>query len=442
MKRQLNQSLIKWKNQPGRMPLLLRGARQVGKSFLVEDFGKTHFKYIININFELKPEYKSCFKTLDPAEIIKSLSLLTQTPIIPSETLLFFDEAQECPRCIESLRYFKEQKPELHVIAAGSLLEFVLNDENFHMPVGRIQSLYLKPLSFYEFLDAIGKASWCEYLQTVTLSDGVDEVMHNQLLRAVREYLILGGMPAVVQQFIESNNFQFCHELQAAILETYRNDFGKYAKSVNHKYLQTVFEKTPGLAGQVIKYTNISQDIQSRDLKKAIKLLTYAGVLQPVYLSQANGLPLNTTLNENRFKLLFLDTGLVQYTTHLGIDTLLSDDILLLNRGSLAEQFVGQELLSYKVPYERAELFYWEREKTSSKAEVDYITHVGSTIIPVEVKAGKTGRLKSLQQFLEEKKLNLGVRISQHPLAFERKILSLPLYMIAEFDRLVKTIES
>jgi predicted AAA+ superfamily ATPase len=438
MKRQLNQSLIKWKNQPGRMPLLLRGARQVGKTFLIESFGKQMFTKMVSINFELKPIYKTCFQSLDPVSIVNRINLLAHTNIQPGETLLFLDEIQECPEALESLRYFKEQMPELHVIAAGSLLEFVLNAPDFSMPVGRIQSLYLKPLSFYEYLAALGKETWCEYLQNVTLKDGVDQILHQELLHSLKEYLLLGGMPAVISHYAQHKDYAFCQELQAAILDTYRNDFGKYAKQTDFKYLQILFTKTPGLVGQTIKYASISQDVQSRDLKRAIQLLTCAGILHPVYASHATLLPLNAGQNENKFKLVFLDVGLVQYTTRLAAEILLKEDILLLNRGSLAEQFVGQELLCHMPAYERGELFYWQREKSSSTAEIDYVTHVDSHIIPIEVKAGKTGRLKSLQVFLQEKNALLGVRFSQNPLHYERNILSIPLYMISEMERLVR----
>ena len=438
MKRYLNQQLIKWKQQPGRLPLLLRGARQVGKTFLIEAFGKQMFANMLTINFELKPEYKSCFTTLDPTDIVNRLTLLSRTVIQPGETLLFLDEIQDCPEAIQALRYFKERMPDLHVIAAGSLLEFVLNAPDFKMPVGRIQSLYLKPLSFYEYLTALGKETWCDYLHSLTLTQSIDPVLHQQLLQNVKEYLLLGGMPAVVAHYAQHKDYAFCQELQAAILETYRSDFGKYAKKTDHKYLQLLFSKIPGLVGKTIKYASISQEVQARELKHAIQLLAYAGILHPIYACHASGLPLNAGQHENKFKLLFLDVGLMQYTARLSADIVLTEDILLLNRGSLAEQFVGQELVHIMPAYERSELFYWQREKISSTAEVDYVMPVGSRIIPIEVKAGKTGRLKSLQVFLQEKQTTLGVRISQNRLSYEKNILSIPLYMIAEMERLIQ----
>jgi len=338
------------------------------------------------------------------------------------------------------LRYFKEKMPELHVIAAGSLLEFTLNAPDFRMPVGRIQSLYLKPLSFYEYLAATGNDQWLNYLKNITLEEPFDELLHQKLMDRLKEYLLLGGMPAVLQSFLQHGSYQLCQEKQAALLETYRGDFGKYAKHTDHKYLQLLFAKAPGLIGQTIKYSSIDQNVQSRDLKRAIHLLTCAGIIHPVFSTQASGLPFSTTQRDNKFKLLFLDVGLVQYTTRLSADILLASDVLLLNRGMLAEQFVGQELLMMMPAYERADLYYWEREKVGSMAEVDYVINVGSTILPLEVKSGKTGRLKSIQVFLNEKNSPLGVRISQHPLSYERNILSLPLYMIAELKRFVKNI--
>lgn len=440
MNRDLMQSLLRWKDQSDRMPLLLRGARQVGKTYLIEWLGGQGFDNFININFEIQPEFKACFESLDPAKIINMISLLTSNSIIQGRTLLFLDEVQECPAAIQSLRYFKERMPELHIVAAGSLLEFVLNDTEFRMPVGRIQSLYLKPLSFYEYLDAIGHHNWREHLSQVTLETGIENVLHTQLLKSLKDYLLIGGMPAVIQSYLQHHDYQLCQEKQAAILDTYRSDFGKYAKQINHRYLQLIFSKAPGMVGKTIKYSHFSQDIQARELKPALQLLIHAGIVHPIYLTQASGLPLTTGQVESKFKLLFLDIGLMQYSSRLGADILLADDILLLNRGALAEQFVGQELLTIMRPYEQSELFYWERNKAGSTAEVDYISHAKTTIFPVEVKAGKTGRLRSLQVFLQEKKLEWGIRISQKELSLENNILSVPFYMIPEIDRLLLSI--
>lgn len=430
--------LLAWKETTDRLPLLVRGARQVGKSFLVEQFGREHFSSFVVINFEFERRYRTCFETLDPEKIILNLSLISGKTITPGETLLFLDEIQECPQAILALRYFKEKMPDLHVIAAGSLLEFTLNQAEFRMPVGRAQSLYLKPLSFYEFLLANDGKSLVTYLESIDITHAIDSSVHELLLEKCREYFVVGGMPAVVKQYIENKNGLQSQVLQGSLLEYYQKDFWKYQAKVKPDYLQTLFDKIPGLVSEHFKYRDIDANGLSRDIKPAVKCLMDAGLIYTVHATSASGLPFASTINERKFKLLFLDVGLVSHATHLDFQLMLTEPLLLLNRGALAEQFVGQELLAYGRTYEAQHLYYWEREKSSSEAEVDYVINIGANIIPLEVKAGKTGRLKSLHIFMQEKNAPLGIKVSQEPLAFDRGILSLPLYLLHELPRLVK----
>lgn len=436
MRRAQLAALLEWKSSPMRKPLIIRGARQVGKSYLVEMFGKEYFENIVIINFEFDRKYLKSFETLDPFHIVNSLSLSTGQAITPGKTLLFLDEIQECPNAILALRYFKELMPDQHVIAAGSLLEFTLNKAEFRMPVGRVQSLYLKPLSFQEYLSASGRTDLVEYLNTVSLITGIDQAIHESLLEIIREYLTIGGMPEVVHHYFRDRNLKQVQILQGSLLEFYRRDFGKY-DSVKPEYLQAIFDKAPGLIGQKFKYVKVDPEIQSRELKPALKALTDAGLIYPIYQTSGSGLPFSTTQQESKFKLLFLDVGLVNFTSGLQAEILLQKDLLLLNRGAIAEQFVGQELLAYAESYTQSQLYYWEREKRGSTAEVDYLTSVQQHIVPIEVKAGKTGTLKSLQLFLNERDLNLGVRISQQTFALEQRVLSIPLYMVGQLPRLI-----
>jgi len=437
MDRAISTQLVSWKQQVRHMPLLVRGARQVGKTFVIEDFGGKHFKDVVTLNFELNPEYQDCFGSLEPQKICNAIYLATGKAIKPTETLLFFDEIQACPKAISSLRYFKEQMPELHVIGAGSLLEFALNDEKLSIPVGRIQYLYMGPLSFHEFLTARGHHELTDFLATINVNDEVPNIVHDRLLKLVRDYMILGGMPAVIDEYNQSEDLSLCQNIQTVLLNTYRNDFGKYASKTNHKYLQKVFEKAPGLVGQQFKYVQIDPEFRSRDLKIAIENLKHAGLINIIYASKASGLPLNTFINEKKFKLNFVDVGLVCRATKLDAEIMMQDDILLVNRGAVAEQFVAQELIAYADPYEEKELFFWTREKHGSSSEVDFVINIDSQIVPIEVKAGKTGQLKSLHWFLDKKPSKIGIKISQKPLGFDGKILSIPLYMISELKRLV-----
>jgi len=391
MKREIEKDLLHWKNQPEHLPILLRGARQVGKSYVVEKFGREHFANTVVINFELQPELKTCFETLEPSDILQKISLLTHQKIQPGETLLFLDEIQDCPNAIRALRYFKEKVAKLHVIGAGSLLEFTLNDENFRMPVGRVQSLYLKPLSFKEYLLALGYDNWREYIEKVSLQDSFNEAMHHALLKQVRNYMGLGGMPSVIKTYISdssskqhvaSYDFNQCRIQQAILLNNYRQDFGKYAKHHQIKFLQRVFEKAPGMVGDHFKYSNVDPDMRSEQIKSALELLQQAGLLYYVYSTAASDIPLATLMNEKKFKVIFLDVGLVVYASRAETELLL-EDVVLVNRGAIAEQFVGQELLAYMPNYDEAKLYFWNRDKKSSLAEVDFIITVGSNIIPV-----------------------------------------------------------
>lgn len=445
MKRDIENELLLWKHQAVHLPILLRGARQVGKSYVVEKFGREHFNDLLIVNFELQPELCSCFETLDPYAILQKLSLLMHHKIEPGETLLFLDEIQDCPNAIRALRYFKEQLPALHVIGAGSLLEFTLNDADFRMPVGRVQSLYLKPLSFKEYLTALGYEDWREFLEQVDLEKTIPNVMHQKLLQQVRQYMSLGGMPSVIKDYIATNintdavqsyDFKPSRLQQAILLNSYRQDFGKYAKHSQIKYLQRVFEKAPNMVGDHFKYSKVDPDIRSVHIKSALELLDNAGLVHYIYSTAASGIPLLSLMNEKKFKILFLDIGLMVYANRIGAELLL-DDVILINRGALAEQFVGQELLAYAPRYEETKLYFWCREQKSSMAEVDFIVTVGSKIIPIEVKAGSTGHLKSLHLLMNEKNLELGVRVSQQPLGITEKILSVPIYMVSEIPRLV-----
>ena|SRR3990167_3010720 len=245
MERQIFAYLQQWKDRPSRMPLLVRGARQIGKTYVIEYFAKTEFDHYLMINFELNPEYNSCFSTLEPKQILERLEFISKKKLAHGKSLLFLDEIQECPQAIQALRYFKEKMPELHIIGAGSLLEFTLNEATFQMPVGRIEFLYMYPCNFMEFLKALDQEKLATHLEQATVDTGVDAVAHTQLLKYLKLFFVLGGMPAVIQAYIDGESLQRCQSIQAFLLNTYRNDFGKYASQVNQQHCRRIFEKTP-----------------------------------------------------------------------------------------------------------------------------------------------------------------------------------------------------
>lgn len=438
MKRTLKSELISWKNRKEHLPILLRGARQVGKSYLVEEFGHEYFENTVIIDFENRPELKAAFETREPKEIIAKLEISFRQFIQPGKTLLFLDEIQNCPEALSSLRYFKEKMPELHIIAAGSLLEFLLHDDNFSFPVGRVEFLYLHPLSFKEFLEAVAPFIADRIVQ-YTLQNPPSDFEHRELLKLVRQYVFVGGMPSAVKSFKESDSFLESQRVHSRILQAYESDFGKYAKHSQHKYLQMVFQKAPALVGQVLKYHRINDNYRSRELKPATELLCHAGLIQRVFATSAEGLPLHAHIKWDRFKLFYLDVGLLQTVTKVDATHFFEQDVLQINAGMLAEQFVSQELIAYSPAFQNTPLFFWERD--GGIAEVDFIITVGSTILPIEVKAGSTGSLKSLHSYLKQKNGQLGIRISEHPLSLHENILSIPFYLVCMLDQLVSQLK-
>ena len=451
LKRSALQYLKQWQNRVNRKPLVVRGARQVGKSFLVRIFAQEAGLDLVEINLELNDDCIGCFVSKDPFQIITLLELKISHKIVPGKTLLFLDEIQTAPQILATLRYFYELMPELHLITAGSLLEFVLEDHTFSMPVGRIEYLHLGPMTFKEFLTGIGRDKLRIFIEQYQIKDELPLVIHDELLSLFRVYCVVGGMPEAVQTYQYSGSLLDVDSIKQSIILTCRDDFNKYGKRVNHIRLQKVFQKLPLQVGQKLKYVNLDRNEKSSDLKAALHLLALARVYTPVYHSSANGLPLRAESNEKMQKPLFLDVGLLTAACGLSYADIAEVDVVtLVNSGSVCEQFIGQHLLYARPYYEEPEIFYWCREKSQASSEVDYLQTCKSMIFPVEVKAGKTGTLKSLQVFIQGKNVKLGVRFNADLPSFcaakfslpgktgnTFNLLSLPLYMVEELQRIV-----
>jgi uncharacterized protein len=453
LKRSALTYLEKWKDKKKRKPLVVRGARQVGKSCLVRLFSEETGLELLEINLELHDDYVACFTSKDPHQIITLLELKASLKIRPGKTLLFLDEIQAAPEILASLRYFYELLPELHVIAAGSLLEFVLEEHTFSMPVGRIEYLHLGPMSFKEFLDGIGREQLRNFIEQFQLQDQFPTVIHKELIKVLRLYFAIGGMPEAIQTYQDTGSMLEVDAVKQSILLTYRDDFSKYGRRVKHTRLQKVFQKLPMQVGRKLKYVNLDRNEKSSDLKKTLHLLDLARVYYPVFHTAANGVPLRAESNEKMQKPLFLDVGLLTAASGMSYaDIATVDEVKLINTGSICEQFIGQHLLYARLFYEEPELFYWCREKRQASSEIDYVLAFGGKIFPVEVKAGKTGTLKSLQIFIKEKGLDFGVRFNAdlpaiHDADFSLPgtvgtftLLSLPLYMVEELPRIIRTI--
>jgi uncharacterized protein len=442
--------LKKWKNNPSRKPLVIRGARQVGKTFLVRDFAH-EFQNYLEINLETDIQILSYFKSSDPKEIINLLSLHYNTDIVPGTTLLFFDEIQAAPELFAKLRYFYELMPALHVIAAASLLEFILEEHAFSMPVGRIEYMHLGPMTFSEFLLSTGNEKLLDFIRNYSLTDTVPLPIHQKLISLYKVFLVVGGMPESIKSYLNDRSFMDSDRIKTNILSTYMDDFNKYKKRVNHALLTTAFKSIPSLVGHKVKYSTISKDHRSAEVAAALTRLALSRICYLVHHSSAQGIPLGAGRNEKVFKLLFLDVGLMCSAlglTMANIDNL--DEVSLVNKGELSEQYVGQHLLYRRDCFYEPELFYWNREVPGSNAEVDFVIAHGPTIIPVEVKAGKTGALKSLHLFVRERSLAVGVRINldipttlrcagalPNGDRYDYNLISIPCYMISELDRFV-----
>lgn len=395
MKRDMIPKLIEWKNHPLRKPLILRGARQVGKSWLVREFGK-QFDYYLEINFEKDKEVHALFPdSIDINKIINNLNYYSGIPIKAKQTLVFLDEIQDCQNALRTLRYFKEDYPDLHVIAAGSLLDFAI--EKYGLPVGRIQFLYLYPLSFAEFLTAINKHD----LRELLLKEYPATPIHKQLLEYVKIYSITGGMPDVISAWLTHGNIKYCQDVQDAMINTYRQDFEKYAESNQIEYVSTLFDKIPDQLGKKFIYSHIDQHISHYHIRQAVKLLAKAGIIYYCYHSSGQGHPLGAGKNLKKFKIFFFDIGLAQRLVGLDVKDWLLQTVLPQHDGAMAEQYVAQQLVAHSSISSPAELYYWHREAKGSNAEVDFIHVKKGHVIPIEVKSGSKGHLKSMHLFLD-----------------------------------------
>lgn len=451
MRRSRTSFLIDWLNSRTRKPLVVRGARQVGKTWLVRHLAESTHRSLIELNFERQPKLVSLFESNDPKEIVLNIAASTGSKIDPSKTILFLDEIQSAPQLLSKLRWFAEDMPDLPLITAGSLLDFALADHAFSMPVGRISYMYLEPLSFEEFLDAIGQHELRAYLQAYRWEMAIPAAIHEQLLSRIREYLIVGGMPAAVAAWAAGEEPRVINRIHFDLLATYRDDFAKYSGRLPSARLDEVLNSVPLQLGEKFVYRHVNAEISTPSLKQALELLSRARVCHRIVSTAANGLPLGAEANEKSIKVIMLDCGLCNASLGLSLHQLKSlSEISLINKGGIAEQLVGQLLRTIIPPYISANAYYWRREEKGASAEVDYIIAHENQIIPVEVKAGSTGSLKSLHRFMEEKGKPVAVRFnsdnpsnhlirSKTPMGayVEYRLLSLPFYLIEQLHRLI-----
>lgn len=410
MYRKIEKYLAEWKTDPYRKPLVLRGARQVGKTYTVEKFGKENFKYYLKINLEQESNLLRIFENLNPQQIINELTVLFQVPIIDGETLLFFDEIQMSEKAIASLRYFYEQKPYLHVISAGSLLDISLNEMQYSMPVGRVDFVFMYPMSFSEFLIALNENGLVNVIDDFTLDKEISPTIHNRILELLRLYFFIGGMPEAVSYYIKEKDLSRIERIHSGIIQSVQFDFAKYGTRKQQEYLKDVLHYVSNNIGAKVKYSNISTNVHSNLLKDALLKLEMSRIIHLVRRTRSTNVPITQLQDNSVFKPIFMDIGMLNNLA--GVKLVNLDNLVTAHEGALAEQFVLQELIANSETYIDKKLHYWVREAKNSNAEIDCLFQIENDIFPIEIKAGKTGTLKSLHTFLAEKSKKTGIRFN------------------------------
>ena len=437
-KRKIDEELKCWASSNDRKPLLLRGARQVGKTSAVKHLG-LNFEHFAQVDFNERHDVHYLFEdNYSPQEICQMLSVLLRIPIEAGKTLLFFDEIQACPAAINKLRYFYEKFPELHLIAAGSLLEFALETLPSY-GVGRIRSIFMYPFSFEEFLWATDNQALLLMIKGSSPDRPLPLPIHEQALRLLRIFMVIGGMPAVVAQYCEDGNLLECQNLLSELVLSFRDDFAKYRNKVPSSRIDATFRSIAEQGLGKFVYNRVNTDATTLQIKAAVETLVLAGLVYPVTHSSANGIPLGAEINEKYRRMILLDTGLLQRILDLDIsDILSSDKMQVVNRGAIAETFVGTELVKSASCYSPYPLYCWHREKAGSNAEVDYVVQLGTQIFPIEVKSGTKGSMQSMRLYMEAKGITKGIRTSLENFSSYDNILVYPLYAAANIRDLSK----
>lgn len=458
-RRLIDNCLVDWCESTSRKPLLLRGARQVGKSTAVRHLAERFDNYV-EINFEKMASYKVLFEgDIDVKRIIAQMAAMYGEPIIPGKTLLFLDEIQDCLPAIMSLRYFKEDLPELHVIAAGSLLEFALEDIPTY-GVARIHSMFMFPMTFDEFLEASGETLLLDERKKASVKNPLPEGIYNKLTALFRTYLLVGGMPESVARWVESGDYIQCQEVQDDIVLGYDTDFAKYRRRIDPELLrQTLKSVVRQVGNNKFKVGDVS-GYKSKEVLKALDALSKAGIIVPVTHTDGHGLPLGGEEDRDCRKYLLLDTGLLLRMQDISMNNMTQNATFILtstaselvNKGPLAEMIAGLEIVRYKEPNMRHELHYWLRQAKNAIAEVDYLVTVNNTVLPIEVKSDTQGGMKSLWSFMRDRSLTYAIRCSMENFgtfdyidksqdssagekAAVRKVEICPLFAISQFQK-------
>ncbi len=441
----------KWLVSSRRKPLVIRGARQVGKTWAVRHLAETAEMKLIEFNFEKTPALATLFESNSPQEIVKRIEQRFSLKIDPKKTILFLDEIQAKPELFAKLRWFYEDMPQLPVIAAGSLLEFVLGAHSMSMPVGRVSYVYLEPLSFIEFLEAQKKEQLVDLIKTFTWNDEINSAIHAELTRLFKEYVYVGGLPEAVANWANEQSLDAVRDVHRDLLGSYRADFSKYSNKISPETLNEVIDAIPLLLGEKFVYSHVDSTANGQKVKEALNLLCQARVGHKVKCTAANGVPLGAEINHKFLKAILLDVGLSSAILDLKLSTLEDiDELDMVNKGAIAEQVAGQLLRTIDPFNVEPALYCWIRNERGSDAELDYVIQHTNGLVPIEVKAGNTGTLKSLHMFMKLKELSTAVRIySGLPriddvsvkdhlgCKISYQLRSIPFYLVSELHRLL-----
>lgn len=430
MKRDLYKKLLLWKSDPARQPLLVQGARQVGKTYLLKEFGAREYQNCCYVNFEETPACKAFFDAdLKPRRIVRDLGIHLEMEIDPEKTLIIFDEIQECPNALTSLKYFCEHAPEYSVVAAGSLLGVKLSGAK-GFPVGKVHFCHLFPMNFFEFLDAVGRSKLRTFLEEIDSFELIPEPHHLQLIELLKLYFYVGGMPKPILRYVETGDLDVVRETQIDILKAYVNDFAKHAPPSIIMKVSQIWDSIPiHLAKENKKFifSAIKKSARARDYEEALQWLIDAELIYKSHQITAPKLPLKHYDNNEAFKVFLLDVGLLTAMCRLPARVIVEGDLLFVEfKGALTENYVAQAL---KAAFETP-LYYWASER---EAEVDFLLESEGVLYPLEVKSGTSTKKKSLLVYQEKYNPSIISRSSQMNLKKDGKICNYPLYLISRF---------
>ncbi len=430
MERNTFYNLQKWKNNPNRKPLIIRGARQVGKTWLMKELGRTCYESVFYVNLDVDSIAKTLFlQDLDVKRIIHGLEIAYDTKISPESTLIILDEIQEVPQALSSLKYFYEQLPQYHIITAGSLLGISLH-ESTSFPVGKVDFLSLYPLTFLEFLKAVGKNNLLELIENRDFP--MIKIFRNEFIEALKQYYYVGGMPEAVASFINNHDYNEVRNIQKNILTAYEMDFSKHAPYREIPRLRMLWKSIPiqlAKENRKFMYSQVKEGSKAKDYENALLWLSDCGLIRKVNRISKPAIPLNAYEDLKDFKLYLLDVGLLGALSDISAKTLIDGNKIFTEfKGAMTEQYVCQQLTAAGVP-----LFYWARER--GNAEIDFIIQNEERVLPVEVKAETNLRAKSLKVYYEKYGPEVAIRASMADYERQNWVMNIPLYAVELLSR-------